>query len=244
MKRSVDTVHVPLFSTGRHTTPRAGGCLMELVGATVGGPWTDRPACTSPVLAHLARAVNDHTSPPARPALAALIPYLISEPDHRDYPHADVAAGTTVLTAASTAAPPDLITALKQHLQQVTADTDLPQRRLPRLTPLRHHHRFLAITDLALKAIYDTADPDRRDTVLKALLVAAINAQRQLANLPPISPPTSSPDPATLTVLTRMVMPSGADWHELEVRIDPDHCPTWLTDLWHQRQAELELLRW
>lgn len=44
MKPNVDIVQVPLFSPGRHTTPRAGGCLMELVAATVGGPWTDRPA--------------------------------------------------------------------------------------------------------------------------------------------------------------------------------------------------------
>jgi hypothetical protein len=41
-----------------------------------------------------------------------------------------------------------------------------------------------------------------------------------------------------------MVMTSGADWHELEVRIDPEQWPTWLTDPWLQRQAELELLRW
>lgn len=36
MKSNVYIVEVPLFSRGRHTSPRSGGCLMELVGATVG----------------------------------------------------------------------------------------------------------------------------------------------------------------------------------------------------------------
>jgi hypothetical protein len=80
--------------------------------------------------------------------------------------------------------------------------------------------------------------------VLKALLIAAINAHRLQQALPAISPQTGPPDPATRTVLTRMVMPPGADWHELDVQLDPDHCPTWLADPWLHRQTELELLRW
>lgn len=243
MKPGGDIVQVPLFSRGRHTTPRAGGCLMELVGATVGGPWTDRPACTSPLLAHLARAANDHSSPTARPALATLIPYLISDPGRLDI-QADLAAGTTVLAAAHAAAPPDLLAELHQQLQQAANDADLPRRRLPRLTPMRHRHRFLAVTDLALRAIYDTTDPADRDTILRTLLVEAINAQRRLQGLPLVSPPTESPDPAALTVLTRLVVPSGADWHELEVRLDPEHLPAWLAEAWLHRQAELELQRW
>jgi hypothetical protein len=238
-----DIVQVALFSRGRHSTPRNGGCLMELVGATVGGPWTDRPACTSPVLAHLARAANDHSSPAARPALAPLIPYLISDSGRLDI-HADLAAGATVLAAAHAAAPPDLLADLALQLQQAADDADLPRHRFPRLTSMRHRHRFLAVTDLALKAVYDTADPADRDAVLRTLLVEAINAQRRLQGLPPVSPPAQPLDPASLTVLTRLVMPFGADWHELEVRLHPEHVPTWLAEPWLHRQAELELHGW
>lgn len=241
MKPNLEVVEVRLLGRGRHTSPRSGGCLMELVGATVGGPWTDRPACTSPTLAHLARTINDHTSSATRPELAALIPYLISNPGHQSAFQSDLAAGTSVLAAAHAAAPPDLLTALEQQLEQTAADAALSLRRLPRLTPAWHRHQLLAIMNLALRAICDATDPSRRDTVLKGMLLAAINAQRRQQALPTVSPPTSSPDTTTLTVVKRWVMPPGADWHELDVRLDPEHSPTWLTNPWLHRQAELDL---
>jgi hypothetical protein len=42
-----------------------------------GERWSDHPACTHPLLAALARHVNDHTSDAGRPRLAALIPSVI-----------------------------------------------------------------------------------------------------------------------------------------------------------------------
>jgi hypothetical protein len=72
---------------------------MELVAATAGGAWTDRPLCTSPVLAHVARTVNDHTSTQTRPQLAPLIPYLVSGPSRPDDIQADLATSLAVVTA-------------------------------------------------------------------------------------------------------------------------------------------------
>jgi hypothetical protein len=50
---------------------------MELVAFMAGEPWSDHPACTHPLLAELARAVNDTVSDEARPRLATLVPSAI-----------------------------------------------------------------------------------------------------------------------------------------------------------------------
>ncbi|MEE6282132.1 hypothetical protein [Georgenia sunbinii] len=50
---------------------------MELASYLAGERWSDRPACTHPLLAHLARLVNDLTDDQDRPRLAVLIPSVI-----------------------------------------------------------------------------------------------------------------------------------------------------------------------
>jgi hypothetical protein len=139
-----ESIEVPLLGHGRHAHPRKGGCLMELVSATAGGLWSYRPACTPPVLAHVGRIVNDHISPAARPRLAPLIPYLL---------------------------------------------TDEAQQ-----------HRI----DLA------AADP--------------------------VVHPTQA---ATVLIRARLVKPLGADWLEVEARIDLPRSPGWLTEAWRRRSLEL-----
>ncbi|MFH5823592.1 hypothetical protein [Georgenia sp. AZ-5] len=68
---------LPMLSRGKHRNPRRGACFMELASFLAGERWSDRPACTHPLLAHLARLVNDCTSDRARPQLAPLIPSVI-----------------------------------------------------------------------------------------------------------------------------------------------------------------------
>lgn len=68
---------MPMLSRGKHRTPRTGGCFMEFASYLAGEAWSDRPACTHPMLASLARMVNDCTSDDARPRLSALIPLVI-----------------------------------------------------------------------------------------------------------------------------------------------------------------------
>jgi hypothetical protein len=50
---------------------------MEYASFLAGERWTDHPTCTHPLLAGVARAVNDQISDTARPKLVALIPSVI-----------------------------------------------------------------------------------------------------------------------------------------------------------------------
>ena len=68
---------VPVLSRGKHRTPRQGACFMELASFLAGERWSDHPACTHPLLAALARDVNDYTSDAGRPRLVRLIPSVI-----------------------------------------------------------------------------------------------------------------------------------------------------------------------
>src|SRR5438045_9530973 len=68
---------LPLLSRGKHRNPRKGACFMELASVLAGERWSDHPACTHPLLAALARHVNDHTSDAGRERLAGLIPSVI-----------------------------------------------------------------------------------------------------------------------------------------------------------------------
>src|SRR5206468_8477628 len=67
----------PILSPGKHRNPRTGACFMELASLLAGERWTDPPACTHPLLAAVARHVNDHTSDAGRQRLADLIPSVI-----------------------------------------------------------------------------------------------------------------------------------------------------------------------
>jgi hypothetical protein len=50
---------------------------MEFASLLAGERWSDHPACTHPLLATVARHVNDHTSDAGRPRLGQLIPSVI-----------------------------------------------------------------------------------------------------------------------------------------------------------------------
>jgi hypothetical protein len=68
---------VPVLSRGKHRNPRRGACFMEFASYLAGERWSDHPPCTHPLLAALARDVNDYTSDAARGRLAGLIPSVI-----------------------------------------------------------------------------------------------------------------------------------------------------------------------
>jgi hypothetical protein len=67
----------PILSPGKHRNPRTDACFMELASLLAGERWSDHPTCTHPLLAALARHVNDHTSDAGRQRLADLIPAVI-----------------------------------------------------------------------------------------------------------------------------------------------------------------------
>jgi len=91
---------VPQLSRGKHRSPRKGACFMELASYLAGERWSDRPSCTHPLLAALARLVNDHTTDAGRGDLAPLVPSVIGLTS--DDPRVDV---RIALRAAITALP-------------------------------------------------------------------------------------------------------------------------------------------
>ncbi|MGQ7296009.1 hypothetical protein [Quadrisphaera sp. KR29] len=68
---------LPVLSAGRHRSPRAGACFMEMASYLAGERWSDHPACTDPLLAAAARCVNDRTSDAARARLGVLVPEVV-----------------------------------------------------------------------------------------------------------------------------------------------------------------------
>lgn len=68
---------MPVLSRGKHRRPREGGCFMEFASYLAGERWSDHPACTQPLLASLARLVNDSTTDAGRGALAPLVPAVV-----------------------------------------------------------------------------------------------------------------------------------------------------------------------
>lgn len=82
MAASIDTPDLlPLLARGRHRSPRRGACFMELASYLAGERWSDAPRCTDPMLAALARMINDSTSDEARPQLAPLVPAVVGVRD-------------------------------------------------------------------------------------------------------------------------------------------------------------------
>ena len=95
---------VPVLSRGKHRSPRQGACFMELASYLAGERWSDHPACTHPLLAALARDVNDYTSDAGRAWLAGLVPSVIGlagEDPHIDVRIALLSARTALPVAAA-----------------------------------------------------------------------------------------------------------------------------------------------
>jgi len=93
----------PVLSRGRHRNPRKGACLMELVSYLAGERWSDHPECTHPLLAELARDVNDFTSDAGRSELGRLAPSVIglTSDDLRLDARIALRAATTALPVAA-----------------------------------------------------------------------------------------------------------------------------------------------
>lgn len=89
---------LPVLSRGKHRSARKGACFMEFASFLAGERWSDHPSCTHPLLAALARLVNDTISDERRPELAPLIPAVIGL--NSDDPRMDVLIALRVATTA------------------------------------------------------------------------------------------------------------------------------------------------
>ncbi|MFG1695218.1 hypothetical protein [Nonomuraea sp. NPDC049309] len=95
--------HLPVLSRGRHRNPKRGACFMELASYLAGERWSDHPACTHPLLAALARLVNDNTDDENRAKLVPLVPSIIGlvSDDLRVDAHIALRCATTALPVAA-----------------------------------------------------------------------------------------------------------------------------------------------
>ncbi len=75
---------VPSLAAGAHEAESGEACVMEYVSVLAGEPWSDRPECTHPLLAHEARTANDLLTDADRPRLVPLVGRLFGAAD--DFP--------------------------------------------------------------------------------------------------------------------------------------------------------------
>jgi hypothetical protein len=66
-----------VLSAGKHRNPRKGACFMEFASYLAGEKWSDHPRCTHPLLASMARLVNDALRDEERPRIAPLVPDVV-----------------------------------------------------------------------------------------------------------------------------------------------------------------------
>lgn len=72
---------LPTLTAGAHDAEAGEACVMEYVSVLAGEPWSDRPECTHPLLAHEARVANDLSSDADRHRLVPLVGRLFGTGD-------------------------------------------------------------------------------------------------------------------------------------------------------------------
>lgn len=205
---------LPMLARGRHRRPSRGACFMELASYLAGERWSDHPSCTHPLLASMARSVNDLTSDQGRPRLSLLIPSVIGLAGDDGRIDATVA-----LRAARTALP--VCSADRQRVMAVavlTADrvlADLEGRTQDMLDAVsraaldaapdaerwaRHFSREIGVSlggfrrhsapstvRVAVRAVADACIPDP-DRLLHDMLAGAVDDVTELLGRGPAAP--------------------------------------------------------
>jgi len=116
---------LPTLSRGKHRSPRKGACFMEFASLLAGERWSDHPACTHPLLAAVARHVNDYTSDAGRSRLAGLIPSVIGLTGDDLHIDARIALGSARLALPVAAAERQRVLAVGVlSCERVLADLD------------------------------------------------------------------------------------------------------------------------
>jgi len=195
---------MPILSAGRHRSPRRGACFMEFASYLAGERWSDHPACTHPLLAALARDVNDLTSTQARNDLVPLIHRVVGLTSDDPLVVATIAmrAAAAALPVASLERQRALAVGMLNLLDTIstphllsmsrTAFTDAPdsERWARRYLVKRVAHS--GFTGKAAEAMVHTAAVgialaciSDADTRLTALLIAAIDDTESLVRVTP-----------------------------------------------------------
>lgn len=185
---------MPVLTAGRHRSPRQGACFMEFASYLAGERWSDHPACTHPLLAALARDVNDLTADDARGRLLPLVHRVVGLRDADPRSIAIIAAAAALPVASL-----DRQRALAVGVLlawQAGGPAELAQRALDSAPGTEEWARrqlevthWRAFTDRAAEAMVHTAavgialacvlDPDR---LLAQLLESAITDAEAFAD--------------------------------------------------------------
>jgi hypothetical protein len=233
MRSGERLILMPVLARGRHVHPRTGGCFAEVAATLTGHQWTDHPGSIPPVLARVARGVNDRTGAENRTALAPLIPWAIFAPHPPTDLTRDIAVTAALLDLMRIEDPCDpMLDRFRQRLErQPRARHVLDRigwRRAARQLVRAHLGRITATTS--------TPACDRR---LRELLITAINISRNAEDLAPVSDRLDGADTGgcLLPVTTHLERVDDV----LELRVEPliDQWPDWIREPWNQRLAEL-----
>lgn len=184
---------------GMHLHPDDGMCLMEYVSLLADGRFSDAPRCTDPLLAELARMVNDTISDEARAALVRLAPHLAALPRTSPAMSPVIVSGAVGAVLAAAPHRRDLRRHHRRAVRRARAIRAHPRSSLAerlldglyRRGPARHALRC-AVNVAA------TSGPSERDLVLGAMLKAAMTAAATSPNpASAIAEPSGSAVPAT-----------------------------------------------
>lgn len=174
----------PRLDVGTHLTPDEGACLMEWVSILAGEPWTDAPATTQPLLAHLARLVNDAMTPTARQQLLPLGRRLANL-DSTDRAICERMVVLVTEYAAAIRPSPFLAWAQASARRHLRRATNPPRSKvagtLIRLSEraYRHGPAHRAI-ELAVAAMSRTASPDDHLLTVLERAITLVESQRGL----------------------------------------------------------------
>lgn len=150
---------LPALAAGAHVAPEDGTCLMEYASVLAGEPFSDHPRCTDPMLATLARLVNDATTDGGRHRLGTMAPALAARP-HTDAVGSAALVLGTLWRAQEATGQPD---ALKRHARRA-------QRRLRRVSHAGFTGRWARLLE-----------PAHRHGSGRRSLIAAVDATAQLS---------------------------------------------------------------
>jgi hypothetical protein len=184
-----------------HLHPEDGMCLMEYVSLLAAGKFSDAPRCTDALLAELARLVNDAMSDGARAGLVRLAPALAALPRTSPAAAPAIVAGALGPVLATAPHRRDLRRHHRRALRRARAirrhgGFSLLQRivdGLYRRGPARH-----ALRCAVNVAVGRTRDHSECDSVLGAMLQAAMLAATPATNPMPVSGIAESPGTAVL----------------------------------------------
>lgn len=183
---------LPMLARGRHLDPADGGCVMEMASLLAGERWSDAPRCTHPLLAAVARLVNDELDDDQRQRLLPLVPDLVGAVG--DGP---ATAPAIVRTCARTALTVD------PRARRLKAALTAAEARLAR--PRDGHWRDIVYTygagTHAVVRTIDTIvrhDPNSAETLIELIreciaVVRARTPKTRLAQIRPVRPMPGTP---------------------------------------------------